>query len=374
MISFGGLARASTRLAPFWALALLAIFAFNIAVNVHAGIFAADFRGTIWQAGRDILHGHSPYPAPDAAALARAGNPSVYPASTLVLAAPLGLLPLTVSAILWDILSVCALVAALRIVGVRDWRLFAVVLLSFPVAESLELAQFDAALALACALVWRWRNARALRLGIVLAAAVALKLLLWPLLVWTAARGRWRVAVGAAAGAVCLVLAGWAVIGFAGLTGYPRLLSALTNAFGEEGYSLMALATRLGFTPSAARWVPLLAAVALCALCVRFASKSRDADAFIAAIAAGIIGSPILWMHYAVILMVAMAVKKPTLSLAWAAPVVLWLTPTENPGGGTRFTLGFLLLLLLVASALVRGERARQLRMRWWPSPAGAQR
>ena len=84
MISRAGLRRASARLTPVYCLALGALFVTDFVINVRAGIFGADFRGTIWQAGRDILHGNSPYPVPNTAMLARAGNPAVYPAATLV--------------------------------------------------------------------------------------------------------------------------------------------------------------------------------------------------------------------------------------------------------------------------------------------------
>jgi len=254
----------------------------------------------------------------------------------------------------------------LRIVGVRDWRVYAVVLFSFPVAASLELAQFDAPLALGCALVWRWRHAPGLRLAIALGALLVAKLFLWPLLVWTAAT-RWRHALGAAIVAALLAIAGWSVIGFAGFSSYPRLLSSLTYAFGPKGYSLMALGTRVGLAPSVARFAPLLAAAVLCVLCVSFARRGRPEDAFVAAVGAALFGSPVLWLHYTVILLVALAVKRPSFGLIWAGPIALWLTPTENPSNGFEFALGFTLVVLLLILAL---RPTRPTRRRPDPLPA----
>jgi hypothetical protein len=142
------------------------------------------------------------------------------------------------------------------------------------------------------------------------------------------------------------------VIGFAGFSSYPRLISSLTYAFGPKGYSLMALGTRLGLTPSVARFLPLLAAATLCALCISFARRGRQDDAFVAAVGAALFGSPVLWLHYTVILLVALAVKRPSFGLVWAAPIALWLAPTENPSGGFDFALGFSLLVLLLILAL----------------------
>jgi alpha-1,2-mannosyltransferase len=354
VISRAGLRRASARLTPVYCLALGALFVTDFVINVRAGIFGADFRGTIWQAGRDILHGNSPYPAPNVATLAHAGNPAVYPAATLVAASPLGLLPFTVSAILWDIAAIVALFAALRIINIRDWRIYGVVFLSFPAASSLQLGQLDAFLALGCALVWRWRHRPGARLAIVLATVVLAKVFLWPLLVWTLAIGRRRQSVAAAATAVSVVIAGWAAIGFAGFAGYPRLLSALINAYGSKGYSLMALGTRVGLSSNAARLLPLVALIGLCALCIKFARAGREESSFFVAVAAAILGSPILWLHYVLVLFVALAVVRPRFSAVWFVPVALWLVPTENPSSALDFALGLSLLLLLVGLGAAR--------------------
>jgi hypothetical protein len=171
------------------------------------------------------------------------------------------------------------------------------------------------------------------------------------MLVWTAVT-RWRQALGAAVVAALLAIAGWSVIGFAGFSDYPRLISSLTYGFGPKGYSLMAFGTRAGLAPSGARFVPLLPAVLLCALCIFFARRGRPDDAFIAAIGAALLGSPILWLHYTVILLVALAVKRPSFGLVWAGPILFWLAPTENPSSGFEFALGFCLVVLLLILAL----------------------
>jgi hypothetical protein len=340
---------------------LAVVFAASVYFNIRAGIFGADFRGTIWQAGRDVLHGRSPYPPADVVGLARAGNPAVYPAAMLVAAAPFGMLPFTVSAILWDVASLAALFAALRLVGLRDWRVYAVVFFTFPMAASLELGQLDAVLALGCALVWRWRNTPGVRLAVGLGSLLVAKLFLWPLLVWTAAT-RTRHALGAMLVAAVLAVAGWLAIGFAGFSSYPRLLSSLTYAFGTKGYSLMALGTRLGLAPYVARFVPLLAAAALCAASVALARRGRQEDAFVAAVGAALFGSPILWLHYAVILLVAVAVKRPSFGLIWSVPIALWMVPTENPSSPLEFAAGFCLLTLLLTLGLRPSRRSSPLR------------
>jgi hypothetical protein len=354
-----GLSRVLVRLAPLYA-ALGAVFvAISLVTCIRAGLFGFDFHGTTWEAGKFVLHGQSPYPPADAATLLARNNPPVYPAPTLVLTSPFSLLPATASAALWDILSLIALLAALRLVGVRDWRVFAVVLLSCPAFLSFKLAQLDSFLALGCALAWHWRRAKGMRLAICVGAMMTLKLLLWPLVVWLFAIGRRRQAVAALGVALAEVVIGWSVIGFSSLRSYPHLMSAETDAFGTKGYSLLALGTRLGLSASSARVLPILGAAALCIVCVRLARRGREADALLAAVAAGLIGSPVLWLQYALILMVVLAIKRPTFSPVWAAALLFWVAPDPHPTSVRAFVVGFVSILLLVALGLAPRRRWR---------------
>ena len=126
-----GLAPGSVLSAPIVVtLCLLGVVAsvVTIVVNVRIGLFGFDFRGTIWAADRAILHGRSPYPAADAHALLRQGNPSVYPPPILLATLPLGLIPAGLAALIWSGLTLGALVWALALAGLRDWRCYALLL------------------------------------------------------------------------------------------------------------------------------------------------------------------------------------------------------------------------------------------------------
>jgi len=354
-----GLSRVLIRLAPLYAVVGALFIGISLVTTARVGLFGYDFHGTIWEAGKAILHGRSPYPPANAAALLDKGNPAVYPAPALVATAPLALLPATASAAVWDVLSLVALLAALRLVGVRDWRVFAIVLLSCPFFLSVKLAQTDAFLALGCALAWRWRRSPGLRLPICVGTVVVLKLLLWPLVVWLAAIGRRRAALGAVGVAAAELLIGWSVLGFSSLRSYPHLMAAETEAFGDKGYSLLALGTRLGAGFSSARLLPIIAAVALCVYCVWSARRGRELDALIAAVAAGLLGSPVLWLQYALILLVVLAAKHPKLSWAWAPALLLWIVPDPRATSSRTFVVGLGILLLLVAIALWPERRQR---------------
>ena len=101
--------------------------------------------------------------------------------------------------------------------------------------------------------------------------------------------------------------------------------------------------------PSAvpARGVALLVTLALLVLCIRFGRRGDDQRAFAAAILAALASTPILWQHYLMLLLVALAVCRPRLSFAWFVPILLWASPTTGNGDVWQT------LLVPVAAAVV---------------------
>jgi hypothetical protein len=341
-IRIEGLARAAERVAVP-ALAVAAVLgAVKLAIEANAGRFGFDFRGTIWQAARDVLHGRNPYPAPDAHQLLLAGHPAVYPPDIFLVAAPLGWLPFAAAVAVWDVAMAACLVAALRVVGVRDRRVYAAVLVSYPLIASLALGQIDGLLALGCALAWRYRN-RPAGAAAAVAGVIATKLFLWPLAFWLLVTGRVRAGLGAVAGAAVLMAVAWGVIGFDGFREYPRLLRALADAFQGRGYSPVATALRAGVPVGEARLLAPLVLVLLLAATARLARS--DDRSFAAAVAAGVFGVPIVWMHSVAILLVAVAVVRRTFGAIWLLPLAFWVSQNEPP----RWPLLLVAQLLMVA-------------------------
>src|SRR5207248_1286132 len=108
-------------------------------LNIHLGFFAADFRGNVWDARHTLLAGQNPYPSLDTLrALAGTGVPFTYPPLILWLALPFSPLPLVAAEAIWSVGLVVGVAAALRLVGVRDWRCFGIVLGSVPVLQGLS--------------------------------------------------------------------------------------------------------------------------------------------------------------------------------------------------------------------------------------------
>ncbi len=142
-----------------------------------------DFHA-FWGAGHAVLHGRSPYPPASAAVLAHE-TAFVYPAPAALLMVPFALLPFTVSATLFAFILVASIPLALRLLGVRDWRCYGLVLVTAPVANAVNVDAVSPLLLLGLALVWRYRD-RMFPAACALAALIVLKLFLWPFVLWFA--------------------------------------------------------------------------------------------------------------------------------------------------------------------------------------------
>jgi hypothetical protein len=287
-----------------------------------------DFH-TFYNAGRAVLHGRSPYPPARSSVLAHETS-FVYPAPAALLMVPLSLLPFRLAAMLFAVAVVAALPVALAILGVRDWRCYGAALISGPVAISLTLDTLSPLLAIPLALLWRYRDNRKVAAGS-LAIAVVLKLFFWPLLVWLVLTRRTRTALSATVLIVLSTLTAWAVLEFHGLRAYPHVLLLLSDLLDGKGYSLVALGRSLGLAAGLARALPWLAgAVLFGAIAILARRPGSDRRTFVLAITAMLALSPIVWLHYFVLLYVAIAISAPRLTGLWLIPLVLFVIPGQS--------------------------------------------
>ena len=281
-----------------------------------AGWIVPGDLGVFFGAGDAVLAGESPYPTGELAPPPAAYY--VYPPPLALAIAPLAALPPPEASAIWTVLGIGAVIGALLVLGVRDWRCHVLALLFPGTLEALEYGAIGTFLALLIALAWRYRAQLPLTAAAT-AGAVVLKLFLWPLLVWHLLAGRPRTAVAACAGAAGLALASWAVLGFAGLTDYPRLLRDLTELEAEHTYSLFALARALDVPELPAQAVGIVVGLALLALAARAGDDRRT---LILVLGAAFALTPILWHHYLVLLVVPVALVRPRLSALWLLPLV----------------------------------------------------
>jgi alpha-1,2-mannosyltransferase len=298
---------------------LLALFV----ETVRDDAVAFDFR-VFYGAAEAILRGDTPY-APDDAGDAIARS-FVYPPLTALAAIPLTVLPFQAAGLLVQAGLVVAILAALYVLGVTDWRCYGIVLLWPPVLSAIQTGSVTILLVLAAALAWRYRDrtaASALAVGL----GLAVKTILWPLVVWQAAGRRYAAAALSCLCCAALILLSWVAIGFAGFADYPDLLRRLERVVGDDSYTAYIVGLDLGLPSAVARAAWLVIGLALLAAVVVLARRGDDRAAFTLAIAASLAVTPSIWLHYFALLAVVVALAKPRLALVWFVPLGMVLTP-----------------------------------------------
>jgi hypothetical protein len=306
--------------APLWVLVTAAI----------GGRFALDFHFAYLPAAHAVLHGTSPF-HPLAIG---AQEPFVYPPLFAYLLAPFTLLPPIAAQILATALVAAAVPATLLVLGVRDWRCYAIVFLWWPTIIAIQSANITLPLLFGTALVWRYRDRRAMA-AVIAGLVIALKPFFWPLIFWFVATRRYRSAAIAAASSAVFVFVPWAGIGFAGLHGYPHLLSRVSSIEGPRGYSVAALLHAV-LSWTSATTVEMVFGAAFLIVVFAAARRGRDRDAFALSLVAMLVLSPLFEMHYLVLLLVVVALYRQTFGLAWAVPLLAWGVPANVSGSAAQ--------------------------------------
>ena len=326
----------------------IAITAGVIALSANAGLLAWDVRFAYLPAADAVLHGDSPYPALDDPILEDQKG-YVYPPQLLLALVPFTPLPNGVVAAIMAAGLLALLALTLRILGIRDVRCYAAAFLWVPSLSGVLLGNISIPLAFAVAIAWRYRSQvwpPAFALGL----AVSAKFLMWPLLVWTVATQRLRTTAWALGIGAVVTFAAWAIIGFDGLSGYPDLLRRLSDIQAERSYSIVGMASTAGLGEGVGQAVALVVGVGLLVGCVRFARNDDDERSFTCAVAATLVLSPIVWLHYLVVLLVPLAVTRPRFSAIWLLPVLLWISPRPGYAEGVlTFAPAIVAVILLVA-------------------------
>ena len=327
-----------------------------VALSANANLLAWDLRFAYLPAAEAVLDGESPYPALDDPILEDQKG-YVYPPQLLLALVPLTPVPVDVAALLVAVGLLALLGLTLRVLGIRDVRCYAAALLWVPAVSGVLLANVSIPLALAVAVAWRYRDSvwqPAWALGL----AVSAKFLMWPLLVWTVATRRLRATALALVIGVAVTFGAWAAIGFDGLAGYPDLLRRLSEIQAERSYSLVGVAATAGLGDAVGEALTVLVGGGLLVGCVLFARRGDDPRSFTCAVAATLALSPIVWLHYLVVLLVPMAIARPRFSALWLLPVLLWVSPRPGYAEGVQTFMPAIAAALLVTVLLLRPTRS----------------
>lgn len=268
-----------------------------------------DFRAYHAAAVR-VLHGGSAYDLDYS--LAGAFGLFFYPPSFLPLVLPFGLLAEGPATWLWIAGLAACFAGAVVAMPVRmrtRWWIVLLAGLSWPFVYNLKLGQVGPILLLTFALGWRWlERGRPAGIGIAAAVGAAIKVQPGLLLGWALLARRWRVVAAGAVALALLAVAGTLVTGMDGWGVFLGLLAKVSDP----------IATPQNCTPGAVLWqmgVPReVAGVVQTAwtlgvglLVVVAAVRLPGTPSFLAAVIATQLASPILWDHYAVILLLPVA-------------------------------------------------------------------
>jgi hypothetical protein len=301
--------------------------------------FAVDFHSWYWPAGRRVLEGRSPYTTAPLQALN-------YPAPAALMFVPFALLPHAIADWTFSALVLASVPASLWLLDVRDWRIYGIVMFWQPVIIGYETANVSLLVLLGLAAVWRFRDRAALA-GSVLAVLISVKVFVIPVAIWLLATRRLRAVLWVMAGAATLNLIGWAVLGFDQIPVYVKLLSRFAGLTERWGYSPIALALHLGAGQLLADTTGFAAAAAVVIVSLSSGGASRDRIVFSACVAACLLASPVVESHYLALMILPLALARPTLMPLWALPLLLLVTPANFPADWQR------VLALGVAAAVV---------------------
>ncbi len=328
--------------------ALTAWLAFS-AIRFHW--MAQDFSLAYYPAAFRLLHGGNPYAVTHSEIVAGAGF--VYPALSAVVLAPFALVGSGLSDHLYTLLCFVLVPGTLWATGVRDWRVYGIVLLWFPVIIAWQGENISLPLAFLVALAWRYRE-RPLVAGLIVAAAISLKPIVWPLGLWLLATRRWRAAGWAGLSGIALNLAAWSIVGFDRFGTYLHLSTLDTDALWRGGYSVLAAAAHLGLGRGAGEMLLLVATVACTAALLNLGLRHRDRDreTMVLAVALMLVASPLVWIHYFVLLLVPLAITRPRFSPLWAVPLLLWTLPGPTAVVGWQLALAWAVVSTCVIGAL----------------------
>lgn len=325
---------------------------------------AFDFHHYYWPAGDRVLHGLSPYVhGPWYPSEVPVGF--VYPAPTAVVFAAVAVIPREIGDVIFTALAIASPLVTLRLLDVRDWRVYAIVLLWAPAVFGFQTANLSLLFTVAVAAMWRYRDRPRIS-GAIFGVLVAMKLFLFPLGLFYLATRRFAALSYAVATMLAFTALAWVVIGLDEIARYRSTVEDFTHLREDYGFSLIGFVERVGGGRPLAYVVALGLAGAAAVACVIAGSRGRESAAFILALAVSLLATPIMWLHYLALLLVAVGLRCPRLHVLWVLPVLLFYDGTLVDPSTPQVAFTLVLSAAVVAGALARPDRWRG------AQPAGA--
>jgi hypothetical protein len=132
------------------------------------------------------------------------------------------------------------------------------------------------------------------------------------------------------------------VLPFESLPSYLHLLNRMEKKYGSGSYNLVGLLNQAGLSDRRLVYLVVWSVgLVLLALSVRRRSLTL-------AIGASLVLSPIVWLHYFVLLAIPLALRWPRFAAAWAIPLFYWLCP--GAGAHERdIVIGLIIFAVVIA-------------------------
>jgi hypothetical protein len=317
--------RAFQRIAPPLLLGVLPALVLAVVLidEVRRHDIAPDLHYGLYRQAKGLVDSGVPF---DPIGTLMQGQNRVYTVLTTLLATPLTLVPVGVADVLVTLLLIAAVLVTPAVVGVRDPRIYGVLLLWPPVISGIQSGNVTLFVGLLTACAWRCRK-RQLAPGLLVGLTASAKVFMWPLALWLIATKRYRAAAAAATvGAASILL----ILPFGNPIDYFRIARSNAEAMGQQAYSIYVLFG--ADTTARVAWLVVAAAALIAIFLPALRSWSAvDLPSFALAIVACILCSPIVWVHYFALLLVPLAIARPRFGPLWLVPLVYWLVPFGDP-------------------------------------------
>jgi alpha-1,2-mannosyltransferase len=346
--------KALRRLFPALSVAVLALGV--VAVIASAGsTLGYDFLAYRTAAER-LRHGLALYdPAVD---LAGGFGIFLYPPPFALGVLPFAFIDAALGTWVWIGALIVSFLVGVAILPVRLEVRYGIILLGgldWPFLYAVKLGQVGPLLFLLFAIGWRWID-RPGALGLSAAAGAIVKVQPGLVVLWAAATGRWRaaaIAVGAllAAAAIATV-----VVGLGAWGDYVALLRRVsTPVTTPHNFTPGAVAYQLGLAQGAAEALQLLVIAVSVLACAYAARRAPPAASYLVVVVASQLLSPLLWDHYAMLLLLPVAYLLDR--GVWAAALVPLATSLPLVPITPAWMYPVVFLVMLVAPILVTGRR-----------------
>jgi hypothetical protein len=308
-------------LVPAGALALLGVTV-TLFLILGGGILGYDFEAYAG-AARRIVAGERLYDP--GVSVAGGFGVYLYPPPFALAVVPLLALPDELARVVWAVaMAGCFALGAAMLPVRRDlrWSVVALGALNWPLLYSIRLGQVGPLLFLLFAAAWRWRDRAGPAAGAI-AAGTLVKVQPAILILWAAVTGRRRAAWLAGAGVVAVAAAATALTGLGVWPDYVALLGRVSSAAAtphncSPGAVLYQAGAPEG-AAAAAQWLSTTVAAAAVLLAWRYA---RAVASLQVTILASQLLTPLLWDHYAMLLLLPVAWLMER-GRGWAAAIPL---------------------------------------------------